>query len=163
MLNSLFVENCVPVVCLAGVVPNSSVPARVSLKEYERVAFLIFGKNATTVTGSAVTVKQSKTVAGGSEKAVPVTRIWTSVDYAADPTLVETAVVGNTFTLSAVDSKQSLTVVEVRPDDLDVDAGFDCVGIGTANATAQTVTVIAILYAPKHRGKPADLVNPQVD
>ena len=163
MLNQLFVESCVPVVALNGVVPSSSVPARVSLKGYERVAFLIIGKNATTVTGSAITVKQSKTVAGGSEKAVPLKRIWTSVDYAADPALVETAVVSDTFTLPAADSKVSVTVVEVRVDDLDVDAGFDVVGIGTANATAQTVTVIALLYGAKAAGKPADLVNPLVD
>ena len=150
--NALLVEQAKVVPCLLGTVPSTSTPTRVSLKNYGKVTFLVFVKNATTVTGSAITLKQSKTVAGGSEKAVSFARAHRNIDTAAGDTLAEFAVTSDTFTTDATNSKNLLYVLEVRPDDLDVDGGFDVVGVGTGDATAATVTVIALLWPARHGG-----------
>jgi hypothetical protein len=40
-------------------------------------------------------------------------------------------------------------VIEVKAEDLDVNGGFDCVRVGTADATAATVTVLYALGGAK--------------
>ncbi len=163
MINANFTEWAKVIASLVATVPSSSTPTRVSLKAYERVLFLILVKNATTVTGSAITLNQSKTVAGGSEKPVSFAKAWRNLDLAAGQDLAEFAVTSNTFTTDATNSKNLLYAIEVTPDMLDVDGGFDVVGVGTGNATAATVTVLAILWPAKYAGKPADLASPIVD
>ena len=152
--NSLLVETTKVVPCLVGTVPSGSTPQRVSLKNFQKVAFLILVKNATTVTGSAVTVKQSTTVAGANEKAVPFVKAHRNLDVAAGDSLDEFVVASNTFTTDVTNSKNLLYVVEVRPDDLDIDAGFDCVRVGVGDATAATVTVVALLGPARFGGLP---------
>lgn len=135
---------------LAAVVPSTSTPDYVSLKAHQKLTVIIISKNATTVTGSAITLKQATTVAAGSEKALAFTKRWTCADCTAADTLVETAVTANTFTTQAVNSKNSIDVIEVDADDLDADNNFDCVRAGTGDATAATLTVLYILHGPRY-------------
>ena len=158
--NAKFLEQAKVVVCLLGTVPSSSTPQRVSLKDYRRVLFLILVKNATTVTGSAITLKQSTTVAGGSEKALSFTKAHRTLDIATNgDTLSEFTVASDTFTTDNTDSKNHLYAIEVTPDMLDVDGGFDVVRVGTGNATAATVTVLAVLGPAGHQGDPTTLTS----
>lgn len=150
--NGLLVEQLKPIPTLVNTVPSSSTPTRVSLKNYSKVTFLILVKNAATVTGSAITLKQSQDVSGTGEKAVSFARAFRNLDVAAGEDLAASAVTGDTFTTDATNSKNLLYAVEVRADDLDADGGFDCVRVGTGDATAATVTVLALLWPAKFAG-----------
>lgn len=160
--NALFVEQAKIVEGLFAVVPSSSTPDYVSLKGYSKCTVIISVKNATTVTGSAITMLQATAVAGTGEKAVSFSRAWRNIDTGAADTLAEFAVTSNTFTTDATNSKNLMYVMEVRSDDLDVANGFDCVRAGTANATAATVHVTYILWPPRYSGlgaKPSAIVD----
>jgi hypothetical protein len=148
-LNALLSEQVKFVIGLDPAVPSSSVPDYVSLKNFERICIIILAKNATTVTGSAITLKQATAVAGTSEKALAIPKAWRNVDTAAADVLAEFAVTSDTFTMQAVNSKNAMYVLEVKAEDLDVNNGFDCVRVGTGDATAQTVTVLYALFGAK--------------
>jgi len=135
------------VIGLDSVVPSTSTPDYVSLKNANRLTVIILVKNATTVTGSAITLKQATAVAGTGEKALAFDTVYQSIDTAASDTLVKTAVTSNTFTTNATNSKNLMYIIEVKASDLDIANGFDCVRAGTADATAATVTVLYYLQS----------------
>lgn len=150
MLNTaLFIEQAKIVEGLLGVVPSTSTPDYVSLRNYPRCTAVILVKNATTVTGSAITVKQATAVAGTGEKAVAFTAAYRNIDTAAADALAEFAVTSNTFTTDSTNSKNLMYIIEITEDMLDVAGGFDCVRVGTGDATAATVTVLYILWPAK--------------
>lgn len=148
-LNALLSEQVKFVEGLLGVTPSSSVPDYVSLKNFERLAVIILVKNATTVTGSAITLKQATSVAAGGEKPLSFGKAYRNVDTAAADVLSEFAVTSDTFTTQAVNSKNAMYVIEVKAEDLDVNNGFDCVRAGTADGTATTITVLYALFGAK--------------
>lgn len=149
--NAALVEQAKIVTGLAAVVPSSTTPDYVSLKGYERMTIIVSVKNATTVTGSAITVKQASAVAGTGEKAVPLTRAYRNLDAAAGDALSEFAVASDTFTTDATNSKDLLYVIEVDVSMLDVKNDFDCVRLGTGNAVAATIAAIYILWPGKYQ------------
>lgn len=157
------VDKIKPVIGLDPAVPSSSTPDYVSLKFYKHLTAIVLVKNATTVTGSAITLKQATAVAGTSEKALAFTKMWANTDTGAGDTLTETAVTSSTFTTDATNSKNLMYVIEVDTQDLDIDNGFDCVRVGTGNATAATVTVLYILSQPRYSGSVGDLPSAIVD
>jgi hypothetical protein len=150
--NGTLVEQAKMEINLLSIVPSSSTPARVSLKLYERATVFISVLNATTVTGSAITLKQAKDIANAdsSEKALGFSTVYQDIDVAAGEGLTATAVVSNTFTTDATNSKQLLYVIEVTPDMFDITNGFDCFRVGTGNATAATVSVHTLLWPTKY-------------
>lgn len=148
-LNALFTEQVKLVTGLAAQVPSSSTPTRVSMKNFERAAIIVMVKNATTVTGSAITLKQAQDVAGTNEKALSFSKAWRQLDVAAGDALSEFAVSSDTFTTLTTDSKNALYVMEVKAEDLDVNGGFDCIRAGTGNATAATISVLYALFGAK--------------
>jgi hypothetical protein len=135
---------------LGSVVPSSSVPDYVSLKDYSHVTAIINVKNATTVTGSAITLKQASDVAATGEKELAFSWVWANADVAASDTLTKTAVTSNTFTTAAVNSKEMQYVIEVDTASLDTNNGFDCFRVGTGNATAATVSVTYLLGGARY-------------
>ena len=147
--NALFIEQAKLVTGLDSVVPSTSTPDYVSLRNYGRVTIVILVKNATTVTGSAITVKQATAVAGTGEKAVSFTKAYRNIDTAAADALAEFDVTSDTFTTDSTNSKNLMYVIEITEDMLDVAGNFDCVRAGTADATAATVTVLYILWPAK--------------
>jgi hypothetical protein len=139
-----------PVIGLMPILPSSTTPDYVSLKGTERVCIVITVDNATTVTGSAITVKQATNVAAGSEKAVPFTVMWANIDVDAGDALTETAVTSNTFTTDSTNAKNLMYIVEISLADLDVAGGFDCIRVGTGNATAAVGAVLYLLYPARY-------------
>lgn len=131
---------------LAPTTPSSSTPDYVSLKGAERLTAIIIADNATTVTGSAITLKQATAVAGTGEKALAFAKVWANTDTGAGDVLTETTVSGDTFTTSTTDAKNLLYVIEVKAADLDVAGGFDCVRVGTGNASNTVLSVIYVLW-----------------
>lgn len=148
---------------LHSVTPSSSTPKWVSLKSYNHITIIIAFKNATTVTGSAITLLQATAVAGTGSKALAFSKMWAVVDDASTAVPVETAVAANTFTTAAVDSKTGFYVIEVDADDLDINNGFDCIRAGTGNGTATTLTVDYILSGARYGGEPGSFADPLVD
>lgn len=121
----------------------------VSLKGYERATIILTALNVTTVTGSAITLKQSTVIALTDEKALAFTKMWANIDTGASDALVETAVTSNTFTTDATNSKALQYVMEVKAADLDIDNGFDVLRIDTTAATASTMSITVILWPAK--------------
>lgn len=148
---------------LAPVTPSSSVPDYVSLKNYNHLTAIITVKNATTVTGSAITVKQASAVAATGEKAVSFSKAWRNIDTAAADLLAEFTVSSDTFTTDSTNSKNLQYVIEVDADDLDMDNGFDCVRVGTGNATAAVLGVVYILSGCRYSGNVDALPSAIID
>ena len=143
--HGLLVEDMKFVTGLAPITPSSSTPDYVSLKNYQHFTAVILCDNATTVTGSAITLKQATAVAGTGEKALSFSFVWANTDTAAGDTLTKTAVTSDTFTTDATDAKNLMYVIEVDASSLDLANGFDCIRVGTGNATASVVSVCYIL------------------
>ena len=133
---------------LAAILPNSSTPDYVALKNYDGFLAIITVNNATTVTGSAITLKQAKDVAGGSEKTLAFDKVWQNEDTgsAGGDVLTETAVVSDTFTTDGTDDKDLKYIIDVKTESLDVNNGFNTIRVGTADATAAIVNVEYLLY-----------------
>lgn len=141
---------------LAPVTPSSSTPDYVSLKGYDRMAAIIIVDNGGTVTGSAITLLQAQDVAATGAKALAFDTVYANVDTGAASTLTETAVSSNTFTTDTTDNKNLLYVIDIPVSSLDVENGFDCVRVGTANAANTVVSVIYVLYSAKYSGQAID-------
>lgn len=148
-LNANLSEQVKVVEGLIPTVPSTSTPDYVSLKNFERVMILIIVKNATTVTGSAITLKQATNVAASGEKALAFTNYWSNIDTATADVLAAQTAVSNTFTTNNTNSKNLMYIIEVKAEDLDVNNGFDCIRAGTGDATAATVGVYYFLYGAK--------------
>ena len=153
--NARLDEQVTTVVAAAGLLLTSTLGDTdyVSMKGYSRAQIIITIADGTTVTGTAVTLKQATDVAGTSEKALAFTRMLANVDYAASKVMVETAVASNTFTTQTTNSKDSVYVIDVLASDLDVAGGFDCFRVdatGHAATASRGCTVIYNLYGKRY-------------
>lgn len=159
--NAKFTEQAKVVLALSNKVPSTSTPQRVSLKAYERVTVLISALNGQTVTGSAITLKQATDIANAAsdEKAVAFTQVFINNSTTTNDTLVDTTVVSNTFTLASASGASIQAIIEVTPDMLDIANSFDCLRVGTGDATAQTVTVEMILWPAKYGITPPSAIS----
>lgn len=145
------VEDYNVIVAFAPGTPSSANPPYVSFRDYHRISVIILGDNATTVTGSAVSLKQATDTSGTGEKALSFASVHRNIDVAAASTLAKATVTSDTFTTTAVDNKNSLYVIDIRPDMLDIANGFDCVSVDLGNTTAQAVAAL-YLCGPKKSG-----------
>lgn len=161
-LNANLTEQAAIEVALSNTTPSSTSPRRFSMKGWNRCTIIITVKNATTVTGSAITLKQATDIANGAsdEKALAFTTMLANVDRAAANVLTATAVVSNTFTTAAVNSKEMEYQIEVKAEDLDIDNGFDCIRVGTGDATAATLSVVMILWGARFGKDATARLNP---
>ena len=148
--NGTLVEQAKMELNLLIAAPSTSTPKRVSLKNYERATVFISVLNGSTVTGSAITLKQATDIANANsdEKAIAFSTVYQDLDVAAGEGLTATAVTSNTFTTSTVNSKQLQYVIEVTPDMLDTANNFDCFRVGTADATNTLCFVVETLLWP---------------
>lgn len=149
---------------LSNTTPAGSTPKLVSLKGYNHVTAIVTAKNATGVTGSAITLAQSKTVAGANSKALGFDYVFASTDIANSVALTNTAVASNTFTTANTANGSVMYVIEVDATKLDSANGFDVFNVATANATNSVVSVTYLLGNPaRYGGGFADLIDPLVD
>ena len=75
--------------------------------------------------------------------------------------MVETAVTSNTFTTQTVNSKDSLYIIEVDSQELDVANGFDCIrvdGTGHAATASRGCVVVYNLFGARYSN-----ANPLID
>lgn len=128
--------------------------AFVSMKGYARCCIVIDITNGSTVTGGAITLKQSTDVTNSQsdEKPLAFSRMLANTDVGASQTKVETAVVSDTFTSGTTNTKRLQYILDVKAEDLDVANGYDCLRVdstGMANATGQ---VLYLLYGARYSG-----------
>jgi hypothetical protein len=163
-INARLDEQVTPVVAAIGLLLTSTLgdTTYVSMKGYSRCQIIIAIADGTTVTGSTITLKQASAVAGTGEKALAFTRMLANTDYAASKALTETAVTSNTFTTQTTNSKDSLYVIDVKAEDLDVANGFDCIrvdGTGHAATASRGCVVLYNLYGKRYSGStPAEAI-----
>lgn len=156
-VNARLDEQVQTVVAAAGLLLTSTLgdTTYVSMKNFARARITIVIADGTTVTGSAITLKQATAIAGTSEKALAFTRMLANTDYAASKTMVETAVTSNTFTTQTMNSKDSVYIIDVDASDLDIANGFDCIrvdGTGHAATASRGVVVLYDLYGARYSG-----------
>lgn len=159
-LNARLDEQVTTYVAAAGLLLTSTLgdTMYVSMKGYSRARITIVIADGTTVTGTAVTLKQATAVAGTNEKALAFTRMLANTDYAASKTMTETAVTSNTFTTQTNNSKDSVYFIDLKAEDLDLANGFDCFRVdatGHAATASRGCVVIYDLYGPRYAGASA--------
>ena len=164
MPGSRLVDKLKVVNALHAVTPSSSVPKWVSLKGYNHFTAIVSFVNATTVTGSAIGLAQATAVAGTGTKVLGFTTMWAILDDASSVVLTQTAVVANTFTTSAVNSKSGFYVIEVDADTLDQANAFHAIQVTCGNATAATLDIVYILgHTARYGGGYNSFMNPLAD
>ena len=159
-VNARLDEQCTTVVAAAGLLLTSTLgdTTYVSMKGYARAQIIISIADGTTVTGTAITLKQATAVAGTGEKALAFTRMLANTDYGASKAMTETTVTSNTFTTQTTNSKDSLYIIDIKAEDLDVANGFDCFrvdGTGHAATASRGCVVIYNLYGKRYSGDTA--------
>lgn len=122
-------------------VPSSASPKYISLKNVDFLEIVIRVTNATTVTGSAITINQATAVAGTGAKALSFVDYYQNIDTDASSVNTRQVAASNTFTTNNTNSKNLLYRIPIRPSMLDVNNGYDCIQVGLGNATAATVSV----------------------
>lgn len=156
-VNARLDEQVTPVMAAIGLLLTSTLgdTRYVSMKGFARMMIVIGIADGTTVTGSTITLKQATAVAGTGEKALAFTRMLANTDYAAAVALTETVVSSNTFTTQTTNSKDSLYVIDVKAEDLDMANGFDCIrvdGTGHAATSPRGSFVLYLGYGKRYSG-----------
>jgi len=135
----------------------------VSLKNYERLSIVLIKNTGTGTEDPVITLQQAVNVAGGSAKPLTVTRFdrKTGADLQAigQFTAVNQAA-ANTVTVEG--GETSITVIDILPETMDVDAGFDCVNFTIADpgTTVSIACGLFILWGPRYGGlMPSAIVN----
>lgn len=147
---------------LAPATPSTSTPDYISLKDVRSLEVIVVVKNGSTVTGSAITLKQATAVAGTSEKALAFTSYFANTDTSATSVMSAATAASNTFTTNTTNSKNLMYRIPVDPATLDLANSFDCLRAGTADA-ANTVVGVYYLIEGKYAGRATTHPNYIVD
>ena len=110
---------------------------------------------------SAVTLEQATSAAGAGAKALGLTEYFIKTGYGGASAFARTAVVSDTFNLSAA---SKVILIEVDAAQLDVNGGFSHVRVRAASPGANN-DYLAIGYVwidAREAGDPADLADPKL-
>jgi hypothetical protein len=122
----------------------------ISLKNYQHVTIVIeVAKGAGTETAAVALTQDTSVTPTGSVKALEFDYQWKTADCATTDVPVLTAVTSDTFTLGGVANKNSIHVIEIDSDKLDVDGGFDCLTVTVATLVTGVASVLYILSQPR--------------
>lgn len=132
--------------------PSTSVSSYVNLAEYNHLTILLDVENATTVTGSAITLTQAQDVSGTAAKALAFAVYFYNLDTVASDTILQGAAASNTFTTTAVNSKSGQYFIEINAADLDINNGFTTVKVNLATGVATTIGVDFLLSGARYGG-----------
>ena len=136
----------------------------VSMKGYNNLTIIINAANLLTPTASAVTVSQAKFVNGNGTKACQIDYVWQSNDVNNSVALTQTTVTSNTFNTVNTANANSVAILEIRADRMDLANGFTALQVNMAQAANQTATVTYIMgNIPRYSGGMNSFMNPLVD
>jgi hypothetical protein len=126
----------------------------VSLKNYGRVAVILFKAAGTANDDPVFTLRQAQDVAGTGAKALNFTRMDSKVGVQTGigQFTTTTQAAANTYTDLVSAEAQAVMVVDIKAEDLDTDNGFDCVQlqIPDVGANAQLGCALYILHEPRN-------------
>uniref|UniRef100_A0A6H1ZSP5 Uncharacterized protein n=1 Tax=viral metagenome TaxID=1070528 RepID=A0A6H1ZSP5_9ZZZZ len=144
------IQEVQPVVGLTpGAITGAVTVDTISLANYQHVTiFLQVTKGAGTETG-AVALTQDTAVTATAAKALGFDWVWKTADAATTDVPVKTAVTSDTFNMGGVASKNSLFVIEIDSDSLDVDNDFDCLTLTLGTLVTGTASVLYVLSQPR--------------
>src|SRR5262249_21864064 len=94
--------------------PASDTPRRVTLKNAAKMAIVISVANASSVTGSAISLHQAKDVDGTAEKALLFGSVLACLDAGATDAFTEYAVMSGTFTTDTTANKELVYLLEIE-------------------------------------------------
>lgn len=129
----------------------------VSLKGVAKMTAILILDNATTVTGSDITINEATTVAGGSATPLLVgtsTTGYRNIDTGAADALAAFTIASGAFTTDATNDKNLIYVIEI--DAADLSAGFDCIQIANASGSATVIGIVYILWPARYATVAAD-------
>lgn len=129
---------------------SSVTPDYVSLAKYNHLTVIINHLNGADTVATAVTLKQAKTNEGGDAKALGFTKKYGNADVSASDLLTIADVTSDTFDAGGVSGKNSLEIIEIDADSLDVSNGFEYVTVELADNANATASVIYILSNPRY-------------
>jgi len=136
----------------------------VSMKGYNNLTIIIETANLLTPTASAVTVSQASYVNGVNSKACQIDYVWQANDCNNSVNLVQTTVVSNTFNTVNTANANSVAILEIRADRMDLANAFTALQVNMAQATNQTATVTYIMgNIPRYSGGMNSFMNPLSD
>lgn len=121
----------------------------VCLRGYDRAAAILSVHNATSVTGSAISLEQATAVDFSTKKALGFDLAARVLDFSASGLPEEFAVASDTFTTPTTDNAELLYMVDITPNMLDVAGGYDCARLIMANAAAATCSLHYLLWPAK--------------
>lgn len=152
MVNSSLAQEC-NIVALLNPATDAAgrTSAYVSCKNANKVRIVVHitQGNAATI---LLSLLQATAVAGTNSKAGPTVDIWANQDVATDAFTKATS--GATFTTSAA-VKNKIVIFEFKPEVLDSNNAFDCVGISTgASNVANITSAIAYIYTAYQQAAP---------
>jgi hypothetical protein len=112
---------------------------------------------------AALTLKQAKNVGGNESKELEFDTIYRVQTNAGAPEdqdkAVKHDVASNSYTILAASHDNSHFMIEMKPDQLDVNGGFDCIRPHLADpGAAGLVTIFVELLEPRYSGQ-EDLVE----
>lgn len=135
----------------------------VSLKNHRHVAIVFIKAVGAAAEDPIITVQQATDVAGAGAKALTFTRI--DRKRGADLFTIGqftrvTQAAANTYNGDSGDL-QELALIEFNAEDLDAEAGFDCVRatIADVGVTAQLGAMLYVLTSPRHTPPPSAIVD----
>lgn len=121
----------------------------ISLRNYSHATIVLI-QGAWAGGTPAVTLSQALDVTGATPKALSFNRRWSKIGLGAGSTFASLAVTSDTFNLSAI--ANTITIIEVDGDDLDVTNGYDCLAVNVASpgANADLLTVLYVLSGARY-------------
>jgi|2_EtaG_2_1085320.scaffolds.fasta_scaffold00208_26 hypothetical protein len=134
------------IVTAFGPVDVDSVPTEdwVSLKNADRITIVLMAGVLAGGAGSAVTLLQATTVAGGSSKALAFDTVYQKEGtLTTSSTLAKTDVTSDTFTMG---TSASIYVIEINASQLDIANGFDCIRVDVAASAGSNAFIVSGLY-----------------
>jgi len=138
----------------------------VSLKNHFRCAIILIKEPGDAGNDPVITLLQAKTVAGGSSKALNITRVdkkQAATDLSAVGSYTTSTVQApapgdtfnaNTWTNSDLAEQSAVVVIDIKAEDLDIDDGFDCIqaSIADTGSAGQLGTLFYALHDARHEG-----------
>lgn len=122
----------------------------ISLKNYQHCTVVIeVTKGAGTETAAIALTQDTSVTPTGSVKALGFDYMWKVGDCATTDVPVLTAVTSNTFNIGGAASKDSIYVIEIDSDTLDVDNSFDCLTVTTGTLVTGVASVLFVLSQPR--------------
>lgn len=152
MLPSRVVDQYIVETLLAPQTPSTSTSPWINMAKFPRVSIILSVLNATTVTGSAITLSQATSSGGAGSKTLAFSQNW-SYSYTSTQIdqLTNNPVSSNTFTTLATNSATALYVIEVLDTDLDLTNNFQWIQVALATGVSTTIAAIGLLY-PRYGG-----------